>query len=110
MAPSVSNQISSIQKSLDSLKLVISKHKTPKKIEDCTSKKQLSAFTVKQLTEWLERNNVSLKKTDKKYKKDLIKLIWKNIEEESSSSDDSSSDSSEYDTDSSSSSDSSDSD
>ena len=109
MAPSLAKQISSIQKSLDSLKLVISKHKTPKKIEDCTSKKQLSAFTVKQLTEWLEKNNVCLKKCDKKYKKDLIKLIWKNIEDDSSSSDESSSsDSSEYDT--SSSSDSSDSD
>ena len=101
----VSKKINAIEKTLEALKkLIIEKESKPKSIDECTSKKQLMHFTTDQLKKWLKKNGISMDKTDKRYKKDLIKTIWEYLEEEEESSE------SESDSDSDSDSDSSDSD
>ena len=79
MVSSIDKQLTKLQKRLDELKI---KAKKPKTIDDCTSKKQLKQFTVKQLTDWLKKNNVNIEKLTKKHKDDLIKVIWKSLEED----------------------------
>jgi len=100
MVSSINKELKKLQKRLDELKIKANK---PKTIDDCTSKKQLKQFTVKQLTDWLKKNNVDTEKSTKKYKDELIKIIWNSLEDdfESEYSSDSDSDSSDSDSDSS---------
>ena len=88
MSSSLAKQIASIQKSIDSLKL-----KVKRNIDDCTSKKELKNFTVKELTAWLKKNGISMKKINEKRKDDYIKLIWKHLHEETDSETETDSDS-----------------
>ena len=59
MAPSITKQLASIQKSFDALLSKTAKTaKRSKKIDDCTSKKELAKFTIKELTEWIKKNKM----------------------------------------------------
>ena len=100
MAPSVKQQLASIQKSIDALKISTAEKKSrPKKISDCTSKDQLKKFTVKELTAWIKKHDISVKKINEKHKKDFIKLIWDYLDVDSEyDSDSETSDYSETDT------------
>ena len=61
-------------------------------------------FTVKELTAWIKKHNVDVKKISEKHKKDFINIIWKHLdtdseyESDSSTSDYSATDSSDSDT------------
>ena len=80
---SIIKKIADIQDALDALKVYTC---SPKKIDDCTNKKQLKLFTIKELTHWLKKHNVHVKKIQKKHKKDFINIIWNNIETDLSDS------------------------
>jgi len=98
---SLSKQLKSLRKKIDALEVKVEAAKKPKSIDECTSKKQLKHFTVKQLTDWLKKNNIDIEKLTRKHKEDLIKVIWKSLEEDfSSDSGESESDSSDSDSDS----------
>jgi len=102
MVSSIDKQLSKLQKRLDELKI---KAKKPETIDDCISKKQLKHFTVKELTSWLKKNNIDTEKLTRKHKEDLIKVIWKSLEEDfeseySTSDSETDSDSSDSDSDS----------
>ena len=97
MSPSLSKQIKKLVESLEDLKSSFDKKKH-KTIEECTKKKHLENFDVVELIAWLSKNEVDLKKINKKHKRDFIELVWETLEEEfeseseESSSDESSSD------------------
>ena len=79
------------------------KKKSTKKIEDCTTMKELGKFTVKELKAWLEQNDIDTKKVTKKTKAIWVKMVWENMDscsESSSDSSDSDSDSDSSDSDS----------
>jgi hypothetical protein len=89
--PSNSKKLDEILELLSSMEL-----KEPKKINECTSKKQLYKFTVSELVQWLKKNRVSIKNTTNKHKKDWVNKVWEYLDddsEEESSSDSDSSDS-----------------
>ena len=97
MSPTLSKQIKKLVESLEDLKSSFDKKKH-KTIEECTKKKHLENFDVVELIAWLSKNEVDLKKINKKHKRDFIELVWETLEEEfeseseESSSDESSSD------------------
>jgi hypothetical protein len=99
MSPSLSKQIKKLVESLEGLKSSFDKKKH-KTIEECTKKKHLENFDVVELIAWLSKNEVDLKKINKKHKRDFIELVWETLEEEyesESESDESSSDESSSD-------------
>ena len=67
----------------------LSVKKGPSEIDECTDKKQLAKFTVGELTEWLSENDISIKKIKQKNKKNIIELVWDNLESESENDSDS---------------------
>jgi hypothetical protein len=74
---SIAKKIASIQKSLDALKIISEKkNKKPKKIDDCKTKKELHAFTMKELTSWLKKNTEHPEKIEKKHKKYIVDIVW----------------------------------
>jgi hypothetical protein len=78
MGKSIEKQVVELlQKALKKLNL---KEDTPRDIGECTKKKQLEKFSVAQLSDWLKENEISLKKIKKKNKKNIIEIVWENIE------------------------------
>ena len=57
----------------------------PKSIEKCSSKSELSKFTVAELKEWVKKNKIDTKKFAEKLKADLVSLVWKNLKNQSES-------------------------
>jgi len=91
MGKSVEKQvIELIEKALKKLNV----KKGPSEIEECTNKKQLSKFTVNELTKWLKENDISVKKIKQKNKKNIVKLVWEHLESDSETDSGSESDSS----------------
>jgi len=100
---SFEKKLAKIEKSLKDLKMSLkipTKNKKINKIDECTTKKELEKFKVKELISWLKKNRVDTKKVTKKVKATWVKLVFKNLEN-SSSEDSSDSDSSDSDSDSS---------
>ena len=54
------------------------------KISDVNKKDDLKKFTVVELKEFIKKNKIVTKKTDKLHKEDWINLIWNNIKSDSS--------------------------
>jgi len=99
---STKKKIAALEKMIKILKI---KDQKPKKISDCTTKEELKYFTVKELTEYIKKNKINVKKINEKHKKDFIKIVWEYLDtdseydSDSSTSDYSESDSSDSDSD-----------
>jgi hypothetical protein len=86
---SVSAIIAKLEKQLKALKVSTKKvdkkvdKKKKGKISDVNKKEDLKKFTVVELKEFIKKNKIITKKTDKLHKEDWINLIWNNIKNES---------------------------
>lgn len=87
---SVSAIIAKLEKQLKALKVSTKKvdkkveKKNKGKISDVSKKTDLKKFTVVELKEFIKKNKIATKKTDKLHKEDWINLIWNNIKNNSS--------------------------
>ena len=92
---SVSAIIAKLEKQLKALKVSTkiakknekkSEKKSNKKgkISEVNKKEDLKKFTVVELKEFIKKNKIATKKTDKLHKEDWINLIWNNIKSDSS--------------------------
>jgi hypothetical protein len=87
---SVSAIIAKLEKQLKALKVSTKKNekkpekKNKGKISDVSKKTDLKKFTVVELKEFIKKNKIATKKTDKLHKDDWINLIWNNIKSDSS--------------------------
>ena len=95
---SVSAIIAKLEKQLKALKvstkIAKKNEKKPEKksnkkgkISEVNKKEDLKKFTVVELKEFIKKNKIVTKKTDKLHKEDWINLIWNNIKSESESDD-----------------------
>ena len=93
---SVSVIIAKLEKQLKALKVSTKIAKTNEKkpekknkgkISEVNKKEDLKKFTVVELKEFIKKNKIVTKKTDKLHKEDWINLIWNNIKNESESDD-----------------------
>jgi hypothetical protein len=73
MSSKVSKQIKKLQEKLTALKVGLDKKKHAT-VEECTKKRHLENFNVMELIAWLVKNKVSLKKINKRHKRDYIDL------------------------------------
>ncbi len=93
MSSKVSKQIKKLQEKLAALKVGLDKKKHAT-VEECTKKRHLENFNVMELIAWLVKNKVSLKKINKRHKRDYIDLAWETLEEDFETESDTDTDSS----------------
>ena len=92
---SVVSRIAKLEKELNALKVELNSSEVkpevktevkpevkPKKIEDCTTMKQLDKFSVIELKEWLKKKKINVKKVAAKHKEDFVKIVWQEISDD----------------------------
>ncbi len=102
MSASLLNRLAELEKEIKAIKKEISKEsakeptkektKKPKTIDECKTKDEINKFKVAEIKAWITENDIDVKNLDEKYKDDLIKIVWKNLNvsgEESEDSEDS---------------------
>ena len=89
MSATLLNRLAELEKEIKAIKKEISKESTkepvkekskkPKSIDDCKTKEEINKFKVAEIKAWITENDIDVKDLDEKYKEDLIKIVWKNL-------------------------------
>ena len=89
MSATLLNRLAELEKEIKAIKKEISKEsakepvkeksKKPKSIDDCKTKEEINKFKVVEIKAWITENDIDVKNLDEKYKEELIKIVWKNL-------------------------------
>ena len=89
MSSALLNRLAELEKEINAIKKEISKEaakeatkeksKKPKSINDCKTKEEIKKFKVADIKTWITENEIDVKNLDDKYKEDLVKIVWKNL-------------------------------